>query len=91
MSKLSDKKKEKISEQILSVLYDNFPKPIFTSQIAKDIVRDEEFTKSLLTTLKTKGLVVPVNKNPEGIDYVRRIRWRLANNTQKAYSDHTSP
>ena len=88
MSRLSETKKEKITEQILSILYDNFPKPLFTSQIAKEIVRDEEFTKTLLKTLKEKELIVPINKNPDGIQYIRRVRWRLSNKAQNIYSTH---
>ncbi|MBS3091855.1 hypothetical protein J4466_00390 [Candidatus Pacearchaeota archaeon] len=87
--KISDKKREKITEHILSVLYDQFPKPLFTSQIAHEIARDEEFTKTLIQELEKKGIVIPINKNSKGTKYLRRLRWRLSNKAQEAYSNHT--
>ena len=66
MPKLSDKKKEKISEHILSVLYEQFPKSLFTSDIASEIARDEEFTKKLLSDLRDKQLIIMVDKNSSG-------------------------
>ena len=84
--KISGKKREKISEQILSVLFENSPKSMFTSHIAMEIARDEEFVKDLLNELSNKKLVVPIKKNPEGIVYSRRIRWRLSNQAYDLYS-----
>ncbi|MFA5992347.1 MAG: hypothetical protein WC796_01430 [Candidatus Pacearchaeota archaeon] len=89
--KISDKKKEKIGEQILSVLYEAFPNPIFTSQIAREIARDEEFVKVLLLNLQKKDLVISVTKNQEGTVYTRRIRWRLSNKAHSAYSSMHKP
>ncbi|HRZ85830.1 MAG TPA: hypothetical protein P5277_03555 [Candidatus Paceibacterota bacterium] len=86
--KISDKKKEKISEQILSVLFDSFPKPLFISEISREIARDEEFVKILVQELESKSLVVPINKNNEGIKYQKRVRWRLSNKAQEAYLNH---
>jgi len=77
--KISQEKKKKISEQILNYLFSQSPKPLFTSHIASEIARDEEFVKKLLLDLRKKGLVVEIKKNPKGIDYVRRSRWKLAN------------
>ena len=87
MSQLSGAKKQKISEQILSVLYENFPKPLFTSNIAQEIIRDEEFTKTLLQDLQSKELLISIDKNPEGKKYSRRTRWRLSNKAHQAYSN----
>ena len=86
--KLSQEKKEKIAEQILFHLYNIFPKANFTAEIAREIARDEEFVKSLLFNLKDKGLVTPIKKNPKGIPYSRRIRWRLSNRALEAYKQH---
>ena len=58
--KISDKKKEKISEQILAVLYSNNPKPLFTYKIAQEIARDEEFVKQLLLELKKRKPVLEI-------------------------------
>ena len=80
--KISNKKREKISEQILAYLYSINPKPSFTAHIAREIARDEEFTKKLLIELKKKKLVTEIKKSPKGVDYMRRSRWKL---TDKAY------
>ncbi len=88
MSKLSEKKKQRISEQILSVLFDKFPNPLFTSQIANEIIRDHEFTKSLLEELKNKNLIISIHKNSLGDNYLKRTRWRLSNKTHQAYSQN---
>jgi len=78
--RLSKEKKDKIIEQILSYIYLIFPKYPFTSEIAKEIARDEEFIKKLLLELKEKKLVIPIKKNNKGEIFSRRIKWRLSNN-----------
>jgi len=85
---ISNKKKEKISEQILALLYSTSPKTLFTSQIAEEIARDEEFVKKLLVVLREKKLVVEVKKNPQGIIYKRRSRWRLSDIAYISYKNH---
>ncbi len=86
--KISEKKKDKISEQILALLYSSFPKPLFTSKIAAEIARDEEFVKNLLNNLKKKNLIVEIKKNHKGIDYIQRLRWKLGDEVYKAYKDY---
>jgi prolyl-tRNA editing enzyme YbaK/EbsC (Cys-tRNA(Pro) deacylase) len=88
MPQISQVKKEKISEQILAHLFNNSPNTIFTAQIAREIARDEEFTKTLLQDLEKNKLVVKVTKSPNGADYTRRQRWRLSNTVYEAYSKH---
>jgi len=88
MPKISDQKIEKISEQILSYLYSIFPKQVFTSDIAKELARDEEFTKYLLIELEKKELLVKINKNPQGFQYSRRLRWRISNKAHEIYKNH---
>lgn len=78
MPKISKQKKDKISEQILHYLFTSSPQAKFTSNISSEIARDEEFTKSLLTELASKELVILVNKNEKGADYQKRQRWRLS-------------
>ncbi len=85
MPTISEQKKEKISEQILHYLFGVFPKPVFTSEIAREIARDEEFTKILLQNLEKKQLIIKINKNPEGIIYSRRLRWRISNKSYEIY------
>ena len=83
--KLFDKKKEKISEQILALLYSQSPNSLFTSNIAQEIARDEEFTKKLLIDLRAKKLIVEIKRNPKGVPYSRRSRWNLSDKTYIAY------
>jgi DNA-binding IscR family transcriptional regulator len=83
--KISDKKKEKISEQILAYLFSVNPKPIFTLHIAQEIARDEEFVKKLLLDLKKKGLVTEIKRNPLGTLYIKRTRWKLSDKAYMAY------
>jgi len=88
MPRISQKKREKISEQILHHLFTQSPTPIFTNKIAEEIARDEEFTKVLLHELEKKKLVIKVTKNQAGQDYTRRQRWRLSNSTFEVYNNH---
>jgi len=88
MPPISQTKKDKIAEQILHHLFSVSPQPIFTAQIAREIARDEEFTKVLLADLKSKNLITEVAKNGNGADYLRRRRWRLSNSAFEAYSKH---
>ena len=88
MPKISDQKRQKISEHILAHLFERSPEPQFTAHIASELARDEEFTKVLLQWLKKQKLVTEINKNPKGIDYIRRQRWRLSSNTYEVYKKH---
>lgn len=85
--KISNQKREKIAEQILASLYHASPKPVFISHISSEIARDQEFVKELLLELKKKKLVVDVNKNPKGIKYLQRTRWKLADTVYQVYSN----
>ena len=88
--RISNKKREKISEQILAFLYSINPKPVFTSHIAQEIARDEEFVKKILQELKNKKLVAEIKKNPKGIPYKQRTRWKLSDITYQTYKDKQS-
>ena len=88
MPKLSQAKRDKISEQILNHLFTISPESKFTSDISKEIARDEEFTKSILQGLNKKGLVVEVNKNKNGVNYLKRQRWRLSNRAFDVYKKY---
>jgi predicted transcriptional regulator with HTH domain len=82
---ISKEKKEKISEQILAYLYSVNPKPVFISNIAKEIARDEEFIKNLLLDLKKNKFVIEIKKNSKGINYIKRSRWKLTDEVYQAY------
>ena len=86
MPKISQQKKEKISEQILHYLFSISPEAVYTNKIAEETARDEEFTKSILQDLKSKNLVIEVKKSSQGADYIRRQRWRLSSQVYNIYS-----
>ena len=83
--KISKQKREKISEQIIAYLYSISPSPAFTSHIAEEIARDEEFTKNLLIELKKKKILTEIKKNPKGIAYLKRSRWKLTDTAYEIY------
>jgi hypothetical protein len=87
--RISNKKKQKISEQILSFLYSISPKPVFTSYIANEIARDEEFVKKLLLDLKNKKLINEIKKNPKGKNYTRCSRWKLSSEAYNFYKKNS--
>lgn len=88
MPPISKEKKEKIQEQILFYLFNIFPRQVFTSDISKEVARDEEFIKNLLLDMESKKLIIKITKNPHGIRYERRLRWRLSNETHSIYDYH---
>jgi len=88
MPTISQEKRSKIKEQVLFYLYQIFPKQVFTSDIARETARDEEFIKTLLIEMLKDELIVKINKNPKGIKYLKRLRWRLSNKAHEAYSKH---
>ena len=88
MPEISQIKKDKISEQILHYLFIESPQAKFTAEIASEIARDEEFTKSLLQNLRDKNLIAEINKNSSGLKYTRRKRWLLSNHAFEAYTNN---
>ena len=88
--KLSEDKLNRIKEEILSTLFRNSPKSLFSTEIAHNIIRDDEFTKLLLLELEEKKLVVRVTKNDRGADYTKRLRWRLTSPVYEAYENINS-
>ena len=77
MSRISREKSDKIKENILSLLFESNPKAHFTADIARELLRDEEFTKRLLLELKESNLVKEVSKSSKGKDFLIRRRWQL--------------
>lgn len=85
--KISQVKKDKITEQIISYLFHIFPKSPYTAQIAREIARDEEFMKDLLIELKEKSIVIAIKKNKNGIIFSRRTKWRLTSKVYNIYKE----
>lgn len=86
MSKLSQDKINKIKEEIISLLYNNSLKPMFTNEVANHLIRDEEFTKRILLELKKESIVKEVIKSQKGTTYRRWRRWALSKKTYEAYN-----
>jgi predicted transcriptional regulator with HTH domain len=82
---ISKEKRDKIKEGILAFLFHSSPRAFFTSEISKEIARDEEFTKQLLVELQKQGMVACVDKNPKGIKYSKRQRWRIGSKIYETY------
>ena len=85
MSKISKEKSDKIKESILSYLYEVNPKALFTADIAREILRDEEFTKRLLFELKETSLVKEISKSSKGKEFLVRRRWQLSDSAFTAF------
>lgn len=85
--RISNEKKDKIIEQILLFIYQVFPKNPFTSEIAREIARDEEFIKKILLDLKEKNLVIQIKKGKKGILFSRRSKWKLTNRVYDIYHE----
>ena len=58
MSKISKEKKDRLKEEILHSLYENYPKMMWTFEIGDILIRDDEFILKLLMELKKKRLVM---------------------------------
>jgi len=82
MSLISDKKKDRIKEDIIRELYENYPGFLYTEKISENIIRDNEFTLSLLNELK-KNKVVNILNETKG-DKVKR-KWQLNEEAFDAY------
>ena len=83
--RISKDKIDRIKEEILSTIFRNSPTALFSSEVANNIIRDEEFTKKLLLELEEKNLIARVSKNNDGIDYTKRMKWRLTTPVYQAY------
>ncbi|MDD5253721.1 MAG: hypothetical protein PHG05_01275 [Candidatus Nanoarchaeia archaeon] len=74
MSQISKEKIERIKQDILYLLYDLNLKPMYTKDLANEIIRDDEFVLRLLLDMEKRGLVRQVNKN-----HIRRKQWIMTN------------
>jgi hypothetical protein len=73
--KLTEYQKELIKRDILFALdKDNF---LWTSEVARKISRDEEFTKKLLNEMYEDKILLMSDKNEKGKIFLLRKRWKL--------------
>lgn len=82
MSKLSKDKENKIKEQILEILYNNFPKMFYTKELADEVIRKDEFVLRLLIELKKNNLLNSYEeKKGRGI----RKKWSMLKEVYEEY------
>ena len=74
MVKLSKKTTALLKNDILSILYQSSLKPMYTSHIADELRRDNEFVLKLLLELKKENLVQEIRKGKNG-NYLARRKW----------------
>jgi len=77
MVKLSPRTLNLLKDDIISILYENQLKPLLTKEVANELRRDKEFTKTLLNELKQQDILAEVKKNNKGKDYIKRTRWMI--------------
>lgn len=87
MVKLSETTIKFLEDDIISILYDKAPISMFTYDIAKELRRDKQFTKKILLGLSKKELVETVKKNKNGIEYKKRMKWRIPSRVLKAFEN----
>ena len=82
MSKISQKKVEKIKEEILAILFESGLRGMFTKQISDEIARNDEFVLTLLQDMEKQNLVKQMKNTKKGTQFIRRKQWTM---TDKAY------
>lgn len=85
MSRISQKKVEKIKEDILSVLFEAGMHGMFTKQIGDEIARNDEFTLKLLQNMEKQEIIKQIIKTKKGAEFIRRKQWMLTDNAYEAY------
>lgn len=67
-----------IENHVIMFLKSGRNKPQFTSMIAQGIARDEEFAKSFLQAMRSRKLLILIDKNKKGKKWKSRQMWRLS-------------
>jgi len=87
MSEVSQAKKEKIKEEVLRIIYENYPNFLYTYQVAEHLIRDDEFILSLLNELKNKELVTCISETT-GRNVKRK--WGFTKEVYEKYNELSS-
>ncbi|MBI4155079.1 hypothetical protein HY498_03270 [Candidatus Woesearchaeota archaeon] len=82
MSKISEEKKELLQREILGILYQNYPKMYFTSDLSELMIRDDEFVLDLLKDLKKRNLVKCLEEGRSG--KIKR-KWGMSKEIYQRY------
>ena len=84
MSKVSEEKREKLKEEVLRIIYENYPSFLYTYQIAEHLIRDDEFILKLLKDLKEKNLLICLEES-SGNNIKRK--WGLKKEIYEKYRE----
>ncbi len=84
MSRISEANFKRIAESALGVLYDHFPLPLSTTQLAQQLARDNEFVLKIMLFLEQKGLAANVMKGLTG-DLSRTVKWKMTKQAKDSY------
>ncbi len=86
MSSISREKKDKLKEEILRIIYENYPRFLYTYQVAESLIRDDEFVLSLLKELKNNGLLTCIEETMG--NNIKR-KWGLKKEVYEKYKELT--
>jgi len=84
MSKVSNEKREKLKEELLRIIYENYPGFLYTYQVAEFLIRDDEFVLDLLNELKNKNLIMCLEETSG--DNIKR-KWGLKKEVYEKYKE----
>jgi len=84
MTRLSEKTKKYVKDEIVSVLFNSMT-ALYANQVAANMGRDKEFVKQMILELEEMGVVIRYDKSKKGKAYKERCRWRLKPDVEKAF------
>ena len=87
MYRISEANFKRIAESALGVLYEKFPLPLSTTQVAAELARDNEFVLKVMLFLEKKGYAVRVGKGKLG-DLSRTVKWKISKQARETYEKH---
>lgn len=82
VSRISKENFKRIAESVLGVLRDEYPLPLTTRAVAREVARDNEFTGKVLHFLEGERLVQRVGKG-----YARWVKWSLTPVAARRFED----
>ena len=86
MSKISEDKEKRIKEEVLRLLYEKYPKMLYTLEVANELIRDDEFILRLMKELNKNNLINNLEEN-KGKKIKRK--WGLNKDIYQEYKNLT--
>ncbi len=84
MSRIGKNKGDRIKEEILRFLYDEYPSFHFTNRISYEVIRDNEFVLKLMREMRKEELVISMDdKGGRG----ERKKWKLEEEVFNKYKE----